>query len=57
MHFNKARDVERNRLTISKTNLPNVERGVLEKVTKHTPWISSMVAVKKPGKLRICLDS
>ena len=30
--------------------------GVLAKVTKHTPWISSMVAVKKPGKLQICLN-
>ena len=33
-----------------------VEQGVLAKVEKHTPWISSMVVVHKPGKLRICLD-
>ena len=33
-----------------------VEQGVLAKVEKHTPWISSMVVVCKPGKLRICLD-
>uniref|UniRef100_A0A803JLC0 Gypsy retrotransposon integrase-like protein 1 n=1 Tax=Xenopus tropicalis TaxID=8364 RepID=A0A803JLC0_XENTR len=30
--------------------------GVLKKVTSPTPWISSMVAVKKPGKLRVCID-
>lgn len=30
--------------------------GILAKVTKPTSWISSMVTVKKPGKLRICLD-
>ena len=29
---------------------------IIEKVTVPTPWISSMVVVKKPGKLRICLD-
>ena len=31
--------------------------GVIEPVTKPTPWISSMLAVpKKNGKIRICLD-
>ena len=30
--------------------------GVIAKVTQPTPWISSMVAVMKPNKLRICLD-
>ena len=33
-----------------------VKRGVLTKVTDPTEWISNMVAVKKPGKLRICID-
>ena len=32
------------------------QQGVLAKVTEHTPWLSSMVVVRKPGKLRICLD-
>ncbi|XP_041472642.1 uncharacterized protein K02A2.6-like [Lytechinus variegatus] len=32
------------------------EKGVIKKVTTPTEWISSMVAVKKPGKLRICID-
>lgn len=31
--------------------------GVIEPVTKPTPWISSMLAVsKKNGKIRVCLD-
>ncbi|XP_062619910.1 uncharacterized protein K02A2.6-like [Saccostrea cucullata] len=30
--------------------------GVIAKVTQPTEWISSMVAVKKPNKLRICID-
>jgi len=34
----------------------HTKHGVLAKVTKHTPWISSMIAVKKPGKLQICLN-
>ena len=32
------------------------ESGVMSKVSEPTPWISSMVAVRKPNKLRICLD-
>jgi hypothetical protein len=32
------------------------EQGILQKVTEPTDWISSMVAVKRPGKLRICID-
>ena len=31
-------------------------RGVIKKVTTPTDWISSMLTVKKPGKLRICID-
>ena len=30
--------------------------NVLAKVTQPTPWISNMVVVKKPNKLRVCLD-
>ncbi|XP_011437820.3 retrovirus-related Pol polyprotein from transposon 297 [Magallana gigas] len=33
-----------------------VKRGVLKKVSSPTDWISNMVAVKKPGKLRLCID-
>ena len=33
------------------------QKQVLAKVTTHTDWISSMVAVRKPsGKMRICID-
>ena len=30
--------------------------GIIKKVVTPTEWISSMVAVRKPGKLRICID-
>ena len=33
-----------------------VKTGIITKVTEPTPWISSMVSVLKPGKLRVCLD-
>lgn len=33
-----------------------VNKGVLAKVTEPTEWISSMVVVRKPNKIRICLD-
>ena len=33
-----------------------VNDGVLAKVDKPTAWINSMVVVRKPNKLRICLD-
>ena len=33
-----------------------VKNGVLCKVEEPTDWISSMVVVKKPDKLRICID-
>ena len=32
------------------------KRKVITKVTEPTNWISSMVLVKKPNKLRICID-
>lgn len=39
------------------TKLKDLEnRGVIKKVTTPTDWISSMLIVKKPGKLRICID-
>ena len=31
-------------------------RGIMKKVTEPTAWISSLVVVDKPGKMRICLD-
>lgn len=40
-----------------RTKLKDLEnRGVIKKVTTPTDWISSMLIVKKPGKLRICID-
>jgi hypothetical protein len=40
-----------------KKKLESMEsQGVIKKITEPTDWISSMVAVKKPNKLRICLD-
>ena len=33
-----------------------VECGVLTKVDEPTDWISSMVVVRRPDKLRICID-
>ena len=32
------------------------KKGIIQKVTEPTEWISSMVVVAKPGKIRICLD-
>ena len=32
------------------------QRDIIAKVTEPTDWISSMVVVKKPNKLRICID-
>ena len=32
------------------------ENGILARVTTPTAWISSMVVVRKPNKLRVCLD-
>ena len=40
-----------------KDKIDKLERkGILAKVKKPTPWISSMVVVRKPNKLRVCLD-
>ena len=33
-----------------------VKDGILAKVTEATEWISSLVVVKKPSKMRICID-
>ena len=30
--------------------------GIVTKVEEPTPWISNMVAIMKPGKLRLCID-
>ena len=32
------------------------KRGIIAKVSKPTAWISSLVVVEKPGKMRVCLD-
>ncbi len=32
------------------------ERQIIAKVSEPTEWISSMVIVKKPGKMRLCID-
>ena len=32
------------------------KKGIIQKVKEPTDWISSMVVVAKPGKIRICLD-
>ena len=32
------------------------KQGIITKVEEPTPWISNMVAIKKPGKLRLCID-
>ena len=40
-----------------KEKLTDLEkRGMIKKVTEPTEWISSMVIVAKPNKVRICLD-
>lgn len=33
-----------------------VAQGIITPVTTPTPWISNLVAIKKPGKLRVCID-
>ena len=32
------------------------KQGIIVKETQLTEWISSLVAVQKPGKLRVCID-
>ena len=40
-----------------KAKLDDLEKkGIVEKVTTPTEWISSMVVVTTPNKIRICLD-
>uniref|UniRef100_A0ABM0MBB2 Uncharacterized protein K02A2.6-like n=1 Tax=Saccoglossus kowalevskii TaxID=10224 RepID=A0ABM0MBB2_SACKO len=40
-----------------KAKINEMERkGIIKKVTKSTDWISSIVVVLKPNKLRVCLD-
>jgi len=31
-------------------------QGIIQSVSSPTPWISNLVAIKKPGKLRVCID-
>ena len=40
-----------------KAKLEKLEKkNILVKETEPTDWISSMVVLAKPGKIRICLD-
>ena len=40
-----------------KTKIKLLEKdGIVSKVNQPTDWINSMVAVKKPNQLRVCLD-
>ena len=40
-----------------KNKIKDLEQtGVIAKVNQPTPWINNMVVVKKPNKLRICID-
>lgn len=32
------------------------KNGIIKRVTQTTQWISNMVVIKKPGKVRTCLD-
>ena len=32
------------------------KQGIIVKESQPTEWISSLVAVQKPGKLRVCID-
>lgn len=32
------------------------KNGIIKKVTEPTQWISNMVVIEKPGKLRTCID-
>ena len=32
------------------------EQGIITRVEEPTPWISNMVAIMKPNKLRLCID-
>ena len=33
-----------------------IKQGILKEVNEQTNWLSSFVAVKTPGKLRICIE-
>ncbi len=40
-----------------KNELDKMEKaGVIMKQTEPTPWVNSMVVVRSPGKVRVCLD-
>lgn len=53
-----ARRVQFSSLLELREELDKMEQlGVIEKVTKPTKWVNSLILVRKPnGKLRICLD-
>ena len=31
-------------------------KGIIKPITEYTAWISNLVVIKKPGKLRVCID-
>ena len=33
-----------------------IELGVIIKQEESTPWVNSITIVRKPGKIKICLD-
>ena len=32
------------------------KKGIIQPITEYTAWISNLVVIKKPGKLRVCID-
>ena len=32
------------------------KQGIITKVEKPTPWISNMMAIMKPNKIKLCID-
>ena len=44
------------RKDVKKKNIEVQEKGIIKKAKEPSEWISSMVVVVKPNKIRICLD-
>lgn len=41
---------------VKEKNAEVERKGIIQKVAEPTSWISSMIVVAKPGKIRISLD-
>ena len=41
---------------MKKTIIELQEKGIIKKAEETPEWISNMVAMAKPSKIRICLD-